>query len=73
LYSSAKDRESLDSLGDLYSILVATEALERAYLRDAISAQECVNMRCFGYSRNLRMSFDARQVHAGVSPSDCPI
>ncbi|KAI8921135.1 hypothetical protein PhCBS80983_g03725 [Powellomyces hirtus] len=40
LYSSNKEREKYDNMADLYGIIVATEHLERAYIRDAIPAQE---------------------------------
>ncbi|TPX60499.1 hypothetical protein SpCBS45565_g07473 [Spizellomyces sp. 'palustris'] len=40
LYTTNKDREKYDNMADLYGILVVTEYLERAYIRDAISAQE---------------------------------
>ena len=35
-----QERQKYDNLADLYSIIVATEHLERAYIRDAISPQE---------------------------------
>ncbi|KAJ3124456.1 Vacuolar protein-sorting-associated protein 28 [Nowakowskiella sp. JEL0407] len=34
------DREKYENMADLYSIIVATDYLEKAYLRDLISAQE---------------------------------
>ncbi|KAJ3186255.1 Vacuolar protein-sorting-associated protein 28 [Gaertneriomyces sp. JEL0708] len=40
LYTNNREREKYDNLADLYSIIVATEHLERAYIRDAVSAQE---------------------------------
>ncbi|KAI8816405.1 vacuolar protein sorting-associated [Fimicolochytrium jonesii] len=40
LYTNNKEREKYDNMADLYGIIVATEHLERAYIRDAISAQE---------------------------------
>ncbi|RKO88511.1 VPS28 protein-domain-containing protein, partial [Blyttiomyces helicus] len=40
LYTTNKDREKYDHIADLYGIIVATEHLERAYIRDAVSAQE---------------------------------
>jgi ESCRT-I complex subunit VPS28 len=36
----AKEREQYDHLSDLYSIIVATEHLERAYIKDAMTATE---------------------------------
>ncbi|KAJ1332611.1 hypothetical protein BSLG_008240 [Batrachochytrium salamandrivorans] len=40
LVSNSADRGMYDNLGDLFSIIVATEHLERAYIRDHITAQE---------------------------------
>jgi ESCRT-I complex subunit VPS28 len=40
--SAVKDREKLDNLADIYSIIVATEHLERAYLRDALTQQSYI-------------------------------
>lgn len=39
-YESSKERALYEELGDLYSIMKATEALEKAYGRDAVSASE---------------------------------
>jgi ESCRT-I complex subunit VPS28 len=40
LYESSKERALCEELSDLYSIMKATEALELAYSRDAISTSE---------------------------------
>jgi ESCRT-I complex subunit VPS28 len=40
LYESSREREMLDEQANLFAIIVATEHLERAYARDAISQQE---------------------------------
>ncbi|GKY96861.1 hypothetical protein MPSEU_000645200 [Mayamaea pseudoterrestris] len=40
LYDTSREREMLDEQANLFSIIVATEHLERAYARDAISQQE---------------------------------
>ncbi|CAM9165500.1 unnamed protein product [Ectocarpus fasciculatus] len=39
-YDSSKERALYEELGDLYSIMKATEVLEKAYSRDAVSAAE---------------------------------
>lgn len=39
-----RDRERLDNLADLYSIIIAVEHLERAYLRDALPQQLYTNL-----------------------------
>lgn len=40
LFESSKEREAYDNLADLYTIILATEHLERAYARDAITQKE---------------------------------
>jgi ESCRT-I complex subunit VPS28 len=45
LYENSREREMLDEQANLFSILVATEHLERAYARDAISHKE-YTMQC---------------------------
>jgi ESCRT-I complex subunit VPS28 len=45
LYETSREREMLDEQANLYSILLATEHLERAYARDAISPKE-YTMQC---------------------------
>eukprot|EP00565_Helicotheca_tamesis_P004249 CAMPEP_0185741158 /NCGR_PEP_ID=MMETSP1171-20130828/38805_1 /TAXON_ID=374046 /ORGANISM="Helicotheca tamensis, Strain CCMP826" /LENGTH=213 /DNA_ID=CAMNT_0028413111 /DNA_START=643 /DNA_END=1284 /DNA_ORIENTATION=- len=40
LFESMKEREAYENLADLYTVIVATEHLERAYARDAITQKE---------------------------------
>jgi len=40
LWHNKRERENMDNLADLFAILKTTEKLERAYVRDAISARE---------------------------------
>mmetsp|Transcript_22487 Transcript_22487/g.40287 ORF Transcript_22487/g.40287 Transcript_22487/m.40287 type:complete len:221 (+) Transcript_22487:175-837(+) len=40
LYESAKERKAYENMGDLYTIITATEHLERAYAQDAITQSE---------------------------------
>lgn len=40
LFETSKEREHYDNLADLYAIIIATEHLERAYARDAITRVE---------------------------------
>mmetsp|Transcript_10255 Transcript_10255/g.15381 ORF Transcript_10255/g.15381 Transcript_10255/m.15381 type:complete len:218 (+) Transcript_10255:3-656(+) len=40
LFETSKERKSLEDLADLYSIIRATESLETAYSRDAITPSE---------------------------------
>jgi ESCRT-I complex subunit VPS28 len=42
LYSSSRERQAYDDQATLYSIILATEHLERAYARDAVEQQEYV-------------------------------
>ncbi|KAI8896353.1 vacuolar protein sorting-associated [Globomyces pollinis-pini] len=44
LVSNNIDRDHYDQLADLYSIIIATEHLERAYIRSAISPQDYTPM-----------------------------
>ena len=43
LISNAQDRQFYEPLSDLYSIIIATEGLERAYIRDAVTAGDYTN------------------------------
>ena len=38
-----RDRTLFEQLGDLYSLLVTTDHIEKAFVRDAISDQESVD------------------------------
>ena len=40
LYDSSKERKMYENMGDLYTIITATEHLERAYAQDAITQSE---------------------------------
>ena len=40
LFESSRERETYDNLADLYTIILATERIERAYARDAITRDE---------------------------------
>lgn len=40
LFESSSERALYDHLGDLYSIITATESLERAYARNALTREE---------------------------------
>lgn len=40
LYSSSRERKAYENMGDLYTIIIATEHLERAYAQDAITQSE---------------------------------
>lgn len=42
LFETSKEREHYDNLADLYAIIIATEHLERAYARDAITRVEYI-------------------------------
>jgi ESCRT-I complex subunit VPS28 len=42
LYSSARERNEYENMAALYTIIIATEHLERAYAQDAITQQEYV-------------------------------
>merc|ERR1711991_436416 len=40
LYSSSRERERIEALGDLYAIIQTVEVLEKAYIRDSVTADE---------------------------------
>ena len=40
LYSTARERERFDNLAELYSIIKTLQALEKAYIKDSVSARE---------------------------------
>ena len=42
LYTTNADREKYNLLSTLFGIVVALDYLERAYVRDSITAAECV-------------------------------
>jgi ESCRT-I complex subunit VPS28 len=42
LYTNNTDREKSNLLATLFGIVVALDYLERAYIRDSITAAECV-------------------------------
>ncbi|PJF17102.1 hypothetical protein PSACC_03090, partial [Paramicrosporidium saccamoebae] len=43
LYTSNQERESFETMADLYSIFIATENLEKAYIRDTIRCPAAVH------------------------------
>ena len=40
LYNTAKSRERIEALADVFSLIVATENLEKAFVRDAVASAE---------------------------------
>jgi ESCRT-I complex subunit VPS28 len=46
LYTTNADREKYNLLATLFGIVVALDYLERAYVRDSITAAECVPVSC---------------------------
>lgn len=77
LYENSRQRESYDEQANLYSIILATEHLERAYARDAISQKEYVE-QCKKLISQFRMA--ERALRGGMSTEqfmsmyqmDCP-
>lgn len=47
LYTTSKERQHFDDQANLYSIILATEYLERAYARDCITQKEVSDSREF--------------------------
>lgn len=42
LYETAEERERFDNMAELYSLILTTEKLERAYVKDAIKTEDYV-------------------------------
>lgn len=77
LFDTSREREELDEQANLYSIILATEHLERAYARDAISQKEYVD-QCKKLisqfrlaERVLRGKFDTK-TFMHLYQMDCP-
>lgn len=49
LFRTLKEREEIDILADLYSIFMATEGLEKAYIRDIARSEEYLGKYCTTY------------------------
>ena len=45
LYHTSSEREKVENLATLYSIIVSVEYLERAYVRDSVAGKELVSSR----------------------------
>ena len=50
LYATNAEREKYSLLATLFGIIVALDYLERAYVRDALTAAECVSLRVLLHS-----------------------
>ena len=48
LYSTNSEREKYSTLATLFGIIISLDYLERAYVRDSITAAECV-FSVFGF------------------------
>jgi ESCRT-I complex subunit VPS28 len=48
LFTKGNERERIENQADLYAIVTLLEHLERAYIRDAITATECVALFSVG-------------------------
>lgn len=40
LYRGAREREKYDNMADLYAVIKTLQALEKAYIRDCVTAKE---------------------------------
>jgi len=80
LYQSTQELDALESQADLYAIILATEHLERAYVRDAIGYQEYTT-ECLKLLSQFKLA-ERAALRAGNIPSteefmrlyqmDCP-
>jgi ESCRT-I complex subunit VPS28 len=77
LYENSRQRESYDEQANLYSIVLATEHLERAYARDAITQKEYVE-QCKKLISQFRMAERAlrgtmsTEAFISLDQMDCP-
>ena len=56
LYSTNAEREKYSTLATLFGIIISLDYLERAYVRDSITAAECVFVHIFiKYFRTERL------------------
>ena len=53
LYSTNAEREKYNTLATLFGIIISLDYLERAYVRDSITAAECVFVRNL-YTKRFR-------------------
>nr|CAB3267632.1 vacuolar protein sorting-associated protein 28 homolog [Phallusia mammillata] len=67
LYSSAREREKYDNLAELYSIIKTLQALEKAYVKDALTAKDYTGA-CSKLLEQYKVAF--RQVKNEVSSLD---
>jgi len=47
LYNTNAEREKFNTLATLFGIIISLDYLERAYVRDSITAAECVFVQIF--------------------------
>nr|XP_002131096.1 vacuolar protein sorting-associated protein 28 homolog [Ciona intestinalis] len=67
LYSNAREREKYDNLAELYSIIKTLQALEKAYIKDSITAKDYTGA-CSKMLEQYKVAF--RQVKTEVSTLD---
>ncbi|KAL9713359.1 Vacuolar protein-sorting-associated protein 28 [Leucoagaricus gongylophorus] len=58
LYTNNMEREKYNLLATLFGIIVSLEYLERAYVRDSITAAEDIRRHAHDYSPNTRPCLD---------------
>jgi len=69
LYTTNAEREKYNTLATLYGIIVTLDYLERAYVRDAITAAECV---CF-VSEMRRILSPLQEIFARLYAASVPV
>ncbi|CAG2107927.1 unnamed protein product [Medioppia subpectinata] len=65
LYRSARERESYDNLADLYAVINSVQCLEKAYIKDSVTAKEYT-----GACSKLLVQY--RQAFKQVQSADTP-
>lgn len=77
LYENSKERSNYDEMANLYSIIMATEHLERAYARDAVD-QKTYTEQCkklisqFGVAEHVIRDQMPTETFMSLYQMDCP-
>jgi len=69
LYTTNAEREKYESLATLYGIVVALDYLERAYVRDSVTAAEGTPRHALDCCHNIRpcLSWSATMCQASIN------
>lgn len=74
LYTSNAEREKYNLLGTLYGITVALDYLERAFVRDSITAAEYVpTSPCQSPLSTVTLMLSFKEIFASLYSPDCAV